>query len=74
MPQFGLVDAKGTMLTAEGAAKGFMAITPHDLIPAIAGNTLGFLIEEKDAAVHVVGNDALFQIVQYRFQVILMAH
>jgi hypothetical protein len=61
------------VLTAKRAAKSLVAISPQDLLPAVAGNTFGLLIEKKDAPVHVMGNDAFFKIVQDSFQVILMA-
>ena len=71
--QFRLVYAKCTVLAAEGAAKRLVAISPQDLLPAVAGYAFGFLVEKKDLPVHVMGNDSFFKIVQDRLQVILMA-
>jgi len=51
-----------------------MAISIQDLLPAVSGNAFGFLVEKKDASVHVMGNDSFFKIVQDSLQVILMAH
>jgi hypothetical protein len=34
----------------------------------------GLRIEKKDSPVHVMGDDALFEIIQDVFQVILMTH
>jgi hypothetical protein len=61
------------MFPAKGAAECLMAIPSQNFLPAVPGNAFGFLVEKKDAPVHVMGNDALFQVVQDRFQVILMA-
>jgi hypothetical protein len=34
----------------------------------------GLRVEEKDAPVHVMGDDAFFKIIQNVFQIILVAH
>ncbi len=47
-----------------------MAVPPQNVIPAVSGNSLVFAVEIIDAPVHVVGNDAGFQIVQNTFQVL----
>ena len=51
-----------------------MAISAQHFLPAISGNMLGLRIEKKDSPVHVMGDDALFEIIQNIFQVILVAH
>ena len=54
------VVAKCAALTAKRTAKGFMTIAAQYLLPAVAGNALGFLVEKEDAPVHVMGDNPFF--------------
>jgi hypothetical protein len=65
----GLTAAKGTSAAAKGPAEGFVAIFAEDIFPAISGNRFGLLVEVKNAPVQVMGDDAIFHIVQNPFQV-----
>jgi hypothetical protein len=62
------------VLTAKRAAKRLVAISTQNFLTGIAGDPFGFLVEKKDAPVHVMGNDTFFEIVQNRFQIVLVAH
>ena len=46
-----------------------MAIFADHIFPAVSGNLFGLPVEVKNASVHIMGDDAIFHIVQNSFQV-----
>ena len=61
--------AKSTVFTAERLAEDVMAVSPENVLPPVTGNFLGLLVEKENAAVQIVGDDALFEIIENAFQI-----
>jgi hypothetical protein len=65
---------EGAPPPAEGCAEDLVAIPAQHLLSAVAGDALRLPVEEKDAALQVVGDDPFFQVVQDMLQVVPVAH
>jgi hypothetical protein len=72
--RIGHVIRKFASPTAKRMAESLMAVFAQDIFPVVTGNTFGFLVEKKDAPIHVMGNYSFFETVQDMLQVIPMAH
>jgi hypothetical protein len=72
--RFRVIIAKGTMFAAKRTAERLVAISAQHFLPAVSGNLLSLRVEKKDAPVHVMSDDAFFEIIQDVFQVILVTH
>jgi hypothetical protein len=72
--RFRVIIAKYTAFTTKWTAESLMAVSAEHLLPAVSGNMFGLRVEKKDAPVHVMGDDAFFEIIQDVFQVILVTH
>jgi hypothetical protein len=72
--RFRVIIAKCTAFTTKWTAERLVAISAQHFLPAVSGNMFGLRIEKKDSPVHVMGDDAFFEIIQDVFQVILVTH
>jgi hypothetical protein len=48
-----------------------MAVSAQNLISAVPGDLFGCRVEKKDFSIHIMGNDAILEIVQDPFQIAL---
>ena len=62
--------AEGAALPAEGDAEGVVAVPAEDFFPAESGNLFGLLVEKEDAAIQVVRDNPLFEIIEDAGQVL----
>jgi hypothetical protein len=64
-----MITAKRTPAAAEGGAKGIMAVLAENFFSTIPGNLLGSSVKVEDPSIQVMGDDAIFHIVQNPFKV-----
>ena len=69
-----VIIAKHTAFATKWTAERLVAISAQHLLSTVSGNMFGLRVEKKDAPVHVMSDDAFFEIIQDVFQVILVTH